>query len=218
MRYTRFHGFENTILDEMMEEIKEERKQPSVTSLIYCLTKGQLDQQYGANPSRTTKLYFTIGLGLERNLLVGRKKELANGELEGISYHIDSLDNDMLVELKSTRMSTSTKEWAEEYFPERIPEGWSKQLKAYCKVTNRLDAYLVVLHIIQPEISCWALEFSQEEIDENWAWLISRRDSWNYFAKSNLLPPPYQYNMGWECANCSYNLICKASGGSITRP
>lgn len=69
---------------------------------------------------------------------------------------------------------------------------WMAQIKAYCKALKTLHARLHVLFIcgdysrpIRPtlgpvanEPSCWEIEFTQKEVDDNWALLKQYKDQW----------------------------------------
>lgn len=201
VQFRRDEGLEEVILDEMIEANSDTtRKHPSVTDLMYCLTKAYY-QQAGAVHSRKTKMYFALGLGLEANLLSDRRIEVATGEFEGINYHIDSLDKGDLVELKTTRLAPTK-------FPEGTPIKWLQQIMAYCKTQGRTKAKLVVLHIIQAEIIAWDLEFDQREIDKNWAWLQERKQVWYQSEESGDAPTEFAYNEDWECKDCVYKVIC----------
>ena len=107
MKTQRNPQYEDKILNDLMEEIAEDRSNqfPGVTSLIYCITKTFWEHKYGrGEPDRQTKLFFVTGLGLERALLKSQKEgNLLVGEHEGVFYHIDGLDENSVVELKSTR-------------------------------------------------------------------------------------------------------------------
>lgn len=222
MKSSRDTFYEDTILNALMDEIYEDREDqfPGVTSLIYCITKTYWEQKHGkAEPDRTTKLYFSIGLGLERALLKEQKLtgELS-GEHEGIFYHIDGLAVDEVVELKSTRISNRTK--IDKSITKRVdgnyrdvdfidmPESWIRQIMAYCKVKNTLKAKLVVIHVIQPDIRVWDVEFTQKEIDTNWEWLQKRRQVLWLGLENNRPPTPFEYNMDWECEKCPWALLC----------
>lgn len=60
---------------------------------------------------------------------------------------------------------------------------WLAQIKAYCKALKTRYAFLHVLFLcgdysrpIKPLMKMWALEFTQEEIDENWQLIVDYRD------------------------------------------
>ena len=157
-------------------------------------------------------MYFTAGLGLEKVLLTSENETLA-GQYDGISYHIDGYEaeNDLdikqdatitsIVELKTTRMRPLAT-------PEAAPKGWFKQIKGYCKTQGVLKARLIIFYIITPELQAWDLEFTQDEIDENWQWLLQRKQVWE--SSDSIAPRQFTYNMEWECKECQYRLICDA--------
>jgi len=60
---------------------------------------------------------------------------------------------------------------------------WMSQVKAYCKGKNTRWARMHILFLcgdysypIRPQLRCWAIEFTQKEIDDNWALLTEHRD------------------------------------------
>src|SRR3990167_3743522 len=187
----------------MMANIKDPyRMHPSVTDLIYCLTKTFMDsEQEEVQHSRQTKLFFTTGLALEQTLLTNRRTTLASGQLEGIYYHIDSLDHTNMIEFKSTRIKAGTE-------PDKL--SYHKQIMAYLKTQGQTKVSLVILHVIQPELIAWNIEYTQEEIDSNWAWLQQRKDEWLVFKALGEVPTPYTFNQNWECRRCNYKFYCTA--------
>lgn len=201
---TRNDHLASVLLDEMMEGIAEDRTNmhPSVSDLIGCLTKSyydtEPDNKLGLNDK--TKLYFLIGLGLERVLLIDRKKEPIYGETEGIHWHVDSIDEGLL-ELKSTRAS-----------PAKGPDGfsarWLNQIKGYLSANGIREVDLAIVHLVQPEFVVWHLSFDQWELDMHWDWLKSRRDVWNEAKATKTPPKAFAWNEEWECKECAYKLIC----------
>ena len=205
MNYTRNEALEESLLNEMMSEIEDPSRklnQPSVSSLIYCLTKGYYDDVYGASPDRKTKLYFTLGLGLERNLLVSRKHTATEGNYEGIFFHTDAINNSNLLEMKTTRMKPGDEP--------SLTDNWKHQILGYLKCIGATTADFVTLHLIQPEIRAWTLEFTQEEVDENWQYLLYRKSMWEHFRKIEEPPTAFTYNQEYECTNCNWKLLCDA--------
>jgi hypothetical protein len=62
---------------------------------------------------------------------------------------------------------------------------WLAQIKAYCIARNTRFAVLHVLFVcgdysypIRPINLCWQLEFTQAELDNNWAMLVDYKDMW----------------------------------------
>lgn len=213
MKVTRNDTLASTLLSEMMDEISEDRtgQHPSVTDLIGCLTKSYYDTEPGGKlePNDKTKLYFTIGLGLERNLLVARKETPIAGETEGIFWHVDSLDGG-LIELKSTRANPNRGEAG-------LNDRWIRQVKSYLCANRLQEVDLAVLYLIQPEFIVWHLSFDSIELDIHWEWMRGRRDVWNEAKMIGRPPKAFAYNDGeseksWECRDCSYRLLCELNG------
>lgn len=201
------------LLSELMAEIEEDRRgmHPSVTDLLSCLTKSFFNQmgQHKLEHTLQTKVFFFVGLGLERALLGGRKEKELVGNTDGIWWHVDSVDNG-LVELKSTR--TSKKKHTEEGFS----QNWMTQVKSYCKAVGVLEVDLAVVYLIQADFEVYHLTFTQEEIDENWEWMLERKRIWDIAIRDDKAPTSFAYNQDWECKDCQYKLICDArSEGKI---
>ncbi len=208
MRFQRNPDLEETLLDDMLAKLDEGyvKQSPSLTDMLYCLTKAWYDNLYNAPKSRKTKLYFTIGLALEK-AIVKDKVEPTTGNYDGIFYHIDSMDFEEMLELKSTRIRANKD-------PENLSESWLKQIMGYLKTQGRTRAKLAVIHIIEPEIAAWDLEFDQSEIDANWKWITDRRQIWNESVSSGEAPREFTYNVGtWECkgrdSQCTYLTLCE---------
>lgn len=208
MKYSQNDELGVQLLDEMLERISgesREDKHPSVTDLIYCLTKTRLDRSSGGQMvTDKTKVYWLLGLGLEKTLIQGRQQVETEGNCEGIWYHVDSID-DGLLEVKSTRLRVS------KTTPDTFSEGWIKQTKAYCYAVGVTKVRFIIVHLIEPEVVCWDVEYTPEEIGENWKWLLERKEVW----ERESVPKPFTYNKDWECRNCVYKMICdgmKVSG------
>lgn len=193
------------LLKELMDEIDEDRSamHPSVTDLIYCLTKSW----YKANgqaleETDKTKLYFVIGLGLERALLVARKVKPVYGEFEGVHYHLDSIDQGLL-ELKSTRA------WpAKEGEEPKFSDSWIRQTQAYCKANGILQCDIAVIYIGKPDFRAYNVTYTQAEVDKNWDWIIKRKAIWESAMATMTVPKAYSTNEDWECKECTYKMVC----------
>lgn len=196
----------SSLLREMYREYSEDRAgmHPSVSDLIYCLTKSYYNSlEVGKlEPPDKTKLYFLIGLGLEASLLTARKLKQTYGTYEGIHYHVDSQDQGLL-ELKSTRMSPKTIE-------EKGPSaGWIKQAKSYCKATGVTSFDLAIVHLIQPQFDVYRVSFEQRELDSHWEWMLERKQVWDRAKEVGEAPAAFQHNEEWECKECPYLLVCQ---------
>lgn len=212
--------------DEILTAIREEMRidegrdisdEPHVTELIYCLTKSWL-RRFGpvmprlANdlkPSKTEAMFFIGGLGLERVLLKQYRQQITE-IVDGIKANMDFLQfSGEPGELKSTRMRTKTLDLAAN--PDALPEGWRKQMLAYMKVSGARKMLLAVFHMIEPALTAWQVEASDSEVEENWQWLLGRKQTFMEFVLAGKPPTPFQYRLGeWECTGCRAKMICDA--------
>lgn len=213
MKWQRNEAYEDELLQLLWEGIKEDRSGISVTGLIYCLTKAHFEKQAGGiDPDRRTLLFFTTGLALEQvilnSVLEGKQNPVA-GEFEGISYHIDNWDEDLQLvdEFKSTRKSMTG-------FPvgDELSREWHKQFMSYLKMKGTLKGRFIILQVIRPDLIAFDCEYTQEEIDENWEWILERKAVVEEFEKLGKPPTPFMYNESWECKNCTFKMICDVMG------
>ena len=223
MKWERNPVLEHTLLKEMQESMHDDdRHQPSVSGMIYCVTKTyyenymvvpNADGQLIPERSDSTLLLFATGLGLEKVLLSGRQVS-EGGEYEGIQWHVDHYGREGFIEFKSTRASPR-KDGMEPY----SSEGWIKQIKAYCKVKGITTGHLVNLHLMGnrnppfPTLEAWEFTLTQEEVDDNWDWIKSRANDYNEYVAAGTPPPPFKYNMDWECKDCSWLALCNSRKG-----
>lgn len=223
MQIVRNEDEELKLLNDMHKAMWEpDRAQPSVSGMIYCLTKTYYENNMvlpnpdGSIPVHRNKeqlLLFASGLGLEKVLLYGRQNS-EKGEFEGIQWHVDHIgDDNTFYEIKSTRARTLR---PDEPLSQAISEGWHKQILAYFKVCGITEGKLAVLHLMGnyrppfPDIRVYELSATQEEIDENWTWIKQRAVTYLKFVKENTMPEPFQYNMEFECKYCNWNALCTA--------
>ena len=206
MKTTRNEKMEAQLLQEVFDELFPEdqtRIAPSTTDLIYCLTKSFLNKHNPTKPDRKTQMFFLLGIAVENGLLRTRKHPTV-GRIDGISFHMDSLDYDNHpLDIKSTRMGIKT--------PENFPQGWIKQLMAYSVFHKSTTAAIAVVYLIPAELQYWDFEFEQDELDVFWEWLKLRRDDWNDTAGEGVMPRPFTFNEDYECKNCQYLTICKVT-------
>lgn len=190
---------------------------PSVTDLIQCLTKSFYNMQEPVEESAQTNLYYLIGLGVEKALIGGLQHTKANGEFEGVFYHLDSLDAGSAeggwFELKTTRISPdATKNNPLSGIERYLAPGHGfglNQILAYAKTQNLRELDFGIVYLIQAKFEVWRVSFTQEEIDTHWEWMQIRKGVFNKAMEDNWPPEQYQWNQDWECKNCSYVLRCE---------
>lgn len=200
------------------------------SQLIYCLTKSYWGL---TDPEPTTDneaLLWGIGYGLERVLLRPFEKQPEPLELDGIVVSLDSIHQfGGPADLKSTRMSSTGRKGEDGFM---WPESWKRAFMAYRYVLNQLcecghlhtkDIYgctnyrrvqpeydfgAVVIHLIKPDITAWRITYTHNELVENWAYLLTRRDQLeSMLAGQN--PMPFIHNEDWECSRCGALYKCQ---------
>ena len=63
-----------------------------------------------------------------------------------------------------------------------------------------------------PTLTAYRFDFTQEELDNHWAWMVQRRDLYlDIFETGKLLPVASALASGseWECGFCSYKEECE---------
>ena len=214
------------LLEDVGKEIELDKNLPHVTELIYCLTRSYLNRFHPLPPTPQETLLFAVGVGLEKRLLVGHRQQIT-GEKDGIHYATDFLDYGGLPgELKTTRISAKTaSRWlcvtgtpakAKGGSIFDMPETWRKQILAYLYCNGATEGTLGVLFLMGnhappfPSLRAWHIEATPEELEANWQWLLERKEAYLMFVEEKKMPPPYHFNLDWECKNCRYKVFCEA--------
>jgi len=215
MEWTEDQGLAKRVLADIAGDLAEGQERyrenmPHMSELIYCLTAKYYDRFRPLQPTQRESLLFLTGLRLEDAMLRPHKKA-AKGEYEGIFWSADLLDHvEGLGELKTTRIS-------EKNLPDKMPSTWLRQMLGYMKANGVNEISLVALHLMGnyappfPTLKCWHGQATQDEIDENWAWLQARKVIYLDHAERGVVPEQFVYNEDWECDNCRYLIVCQAN-------
>lgn len=202
-------GLATRMLADLANEIRVEKPIPHVAELIYCLTRSWYNRMRPLPPTPQETLLFVVGVGLEAMLLKPHRQQ-QTGVVDGVTYAADFISYDEVPgELKTTRMGTKK-------IPDDFPDGWRKQVLSYMKGLGATEMVLGVLHLMGnyhppfPELRCWRITATQEEIDGNWAWVLQRRDTYMQHIRSGRAPRQFTFNEPYECDNCAYKLLCDA--------
>lgn len=70
------------------------------------------------------------------------------------------------------------------------------------------DFGVIIIHLVEPEISAYRFQFSDEEMEANWARLMTRKTQLESMLETND-PRPFTTNSDWECTHCRYKLQCE---------
>jgi len=175
-----------------------------LTELIYCLTAGFWNRIMPLPIERQQAITMALGIGFER-VLIPEEKRAKAGTCEGIDYSPDFWFREGIPsELKTTRMSTKKTHTRE------FPETWRQQIMGYCYAEKKLEYGLGVVHLMGnykppfPEIMAVKFKFSQQELDENWKFLMWRKDVYVQSFADQKPATPTKWCQDWECQLCRY--------------
>jgi len=213
------------VRDKVMKSLTGERftsRTFSVTKLTCCPRKTFYSMSgVRAVISEASTLFMARGRGLHYELQKGFKDTEVRKEMDVIRGDIDAVD-ERITEMYSTNMSLSkvvdeTK--VPSVFPAKI-----KQLMAYCFMSGVNTGDLLVFFMsgdysrftdifgekvytgIQPEIRVWTLEFTEEELKENWKKILDNKAEIELALKTG--NPPLVCGEEFECKNCGFNYTC----------
>lgn len=204
------------ILDHLasMYKIKEVREPNHLSSYVYCLTKGFLDQKQAAEPSDEEVMLFALGYGLQ-DVLTPKEAKVPIYEKHGIIYRPDMMmsrnEVERLQELKTTRKSAKY-----HYTDSALPETWIAYMQGGCYMLDKTQYDLIILYMLGnysppfPQIYAETITFTQEEIQDNWDRIMTNKMILDDALLTNIPPEPFKYCYDWECKFCRYKLTCDA--------
>jgi hypothetical protein len=191
------------------------------SQLTHCLTQTYWDMTDPAPPNDKQVLLFAIGFMFER-VILSREETPGPIEIDGITMSLDTVGLFGPADTKSTRMRAAGRKGAGGFQP---PSSWEYQFKSYRYALNRstgsteMDFGVVVLHLIEPEITAWRYTFTQEELESNWNYLLQRKNQLEWML-AHEDPQPFKHNQSYECETCNHSLKCGllASVQSLQKP
>ncbi|KKL94300.1 hypothetical protein LCGC14_1866090 [marine sediment metagenome] len=175
-----------------------------MTELIYCLTAGYWNKIMPLPATREQALLMALGIGFEKSLIPVEERALP-GTCEGVEYSPDFwYKGEMPAELKTTRMSTK-KTYTRDY-----PVTWIQQIMGYCYAEKKLEYGLSVVHMMGgyqppfPVILAVRFNFNQQELIDNWNYLMWRKNVYIQGFADMQPPTPTKWCQDWECKYCRY--------------
>ena len=192
----------DTILNSLRDKFKD-RQGIHLSDLIFCLRKAYFRKMLESPPATEEQLMlFATGFAFQSWMFPGQEKEY---ELDGIKCSPDAHG----IEFKTTRASIAK-------FNVWDMEHWLRQIKGYCKVLELIEFDLVVLFLMGsykppfPTLGTpFHLIFTQQEINDNWAYMLNRKSILEY-ALTMSIPPVQHTEMDWEGKFCAHKeLQCK---------
>jgi len=209
------------IINHLAEQynILDKREPNHLSSYIGCLTKTYFDSKPKAVlPTEQEVLLFLLGYGLQ-DTLTPADTTTPVLEKEGIIYRPDivfPLMGNRLVEVKTTRRS------AKHHFTEdAIPETWLVYMKGGCYICDKVVYDLAILYMMGnyappfPQLYYDTFYFTDEEIADNWTYILQRKATLDSAIENNTPPTPFEHCYLWECQHCRYNLVCKTLTGTL---
>jgi len=186
--------------EKLLKRLKKIRTREGyhVTDLIYCIRKKYYDIIAGEfELSERSAIATTVGTSIHRAIQRDEIMTEVRVEKDGIVGTVDEIYGDAIVEYKSTRGVVEPK------------ENWVYQCMAYCYMTGKKIAYLVVVDVIRADITVFKLKFDDDELRENWNWIVARKTILEQCLK-NKNPPPIEMSKvyDWECKICRWRDIC----------
>lgn len=214
MRFTRNPEREDELIAQFKASmVDEERKEmfPSMTDLIYCLTKAYFKQRYFPElEDRRTILQFYQGIFTEQAIF-GEAQNATKGEFEGVFYHTDHVAGPVLEETKTTASALNKA-------PDNIPFYQQRQVMGYMKAEGLTKARFIIWYKsgnykppTQPDLAVWDVIVDQDEIDANWEYMLERKQILMTHVEAKTTPRPYTYRTlgDMECNGCQFESLCQ---------
>lgn len=175
-----------------------------LTELIYCLTSSYWDRIMPLPIEKQQAITMALGIGFER-VIIPEEVRAKPGTCDGVDYSPDFWYGDkMPSELKTTRMSTK------KTITREFPETWLQQIQGYCYAEGKLEYGLSVVHLMGgykppfPEILAVKFIFTQQELKDNWDYLMWRKKVYIQSFGDQQPPTPTKWCQNWECKFCRY--------------
>ncbi len=179
------------------------------SQLSHCLTLSYHDMTDPLPPTDQEVKLYAIGFAFEEVLLATEQTPKAI-TMDGISLSLDSTDLFGPIDTKTTRMRAAGRKGEGGF---QLPEGWRRQFATYAKALGVLSFGIVVMHLVEPELTAWRVSYTQQELDDNWAWYLDRASALESMLAAGD-PQTYLWNAeqkpgSWDCEHCRYSLRCQ---------
>ena len=192
------------VVDEIISQLSEyyklsmSREGIHTTDCLYCLRKAFWNKTNPLLPTPQETMYYLSGLGLQAALL--KSFSSLPISVDGIWMSADYTDNNTLLELKTTMIGRKRLDAYD------FPEGWIKQIMAYCYGYKRNSAVLLVVTLLRRELLSYVLTFTDKELEENWEMIKHRAAELQDCLDSSKVPMSKGFD--FECPECRYRLRC----------
>jgi len=203
------------LINNLTARYSQPRKGIHVSDLVYCL-RASAFRKLSPKPSSEKELsYYCSGKACHDVIegLHGARREVEH-TWEGIVAHFDLLEEEIPVEIKSSRS------------PNReIKKHWIRQLGYYCAVRGVEHGRLVILYLFPQRATkenptptadmIQTFEVKFQKIEEVRRDLRARRDLLSEALKAGnpALAPTADRETAWLCDDCAYRNECAELGG-----
>jgi len=202
--HTKNLALKKQVFDSIRRSVTGGREGIHLSDLVYCTRKAYWRSQgYRPEPTDEQCLLWLTGYAFQAYMFPLDKE---------ITYEVDGInctpDIPTGVEVKSTRQSLTN-------FDFDSMGHWQRQILGYCKALGKLEYDLVVMFVCGnykppfPDLECYHIEATQEEVDTNWA-LIQRKRDKLVGALMVGVPPPIDCD-DWEWKYCECVDLCADS-------
>jgi hypothetical protein len=200
MNITKNSVMKDEIFDNIRVAVVGEREGIHLSDLIYCTRKAYFRKK-GLSPKPTNDqcILWLTGFAFQA-FMFPLDKEIPV-IYEGV---VCTPDIPRGIEVKSTRQSMR----------KFIPEGmhhWLMQIMGYMKALGKTKYDLAVMFVCGayappfPDLDCWTIEATQEDIDDNWNEVMVRRTRLVHALETHTPPDPDCADWEWEYCECIDN-------------
>ena len=188
------------IYNNIRDTVTGERTGVHLSDLIYCSRKAYF-RKMGMSPPPSSELCVLWMTGFAFQVYMFPKEKEIAVELDGIWCTPDITRG---IEVKSTRRSSR------KFNLDDVVQ-YKRQILGYCKVLDKLEYDLVVLFVCGnyappfPDVDCWHIETTQEEVDANWQEALFRAFRIQLALQHKVPPEPDCMDWEWEyCENIEF--------------
>lgn len=196
------------IYQNIRDTVATDRTGIHLSDLIYCSRKAYF-RKLGLSPPPSDELCVMWMTGYAFQAYMFPLDEEVPLIVDGIGCTPDIPSG---IEVKSTRQSSKN-------FDLSTNTHWKRQILGYCKALNKLEYDLVVLFVCGnyappfPDIDCWHIGVTQEEVDESWEEMLRRKLALEVALDSDLFTgggtPPEPNCEDWEWKYCENVDMCQ---------
>jgi len=196
---------EQTILERLKQW--QPRENIHLTDLVFCLRRSFFRRRVNIPPTDHEVLLWLSGRA-HHGLLEPQVREvkLERDGIIGTADGIELVDRTVIIqEVKTTRSSSKHSVLEQKH--------WLVQGMGYCSLAGADILVLIVLHLLGnwrppfPELRAWRITFTKNELEDNWCYLLARRDILVDSLERGIAPD-FRHHYNFECKSCALADAC----------